>query len=202
MGAGLAHNFARVGRKVYIGSREADRAQHLADEVTAAHLGANVTPCSYAEAAKAADIIVLTVPFAEGAGVLKALGKALADKIVVDVTNPFGAVPPDTSGPETHAKLLPPGACLVAAWKTNFWKTLDPTVRGDMVYDVFVCGEDEAAKAKVNELILGTGFRPIDCGSLEHARVLDGMVPLIIELDARYGNEFRSGWKFVPDDAG
>jgi hypothetical protein len=32
--------------------------------------------------------------------------------------------------------------------------------------------------------------------------VLDGMVPLIIELDTRYGNEFRSGWKFVPDDAG
>jgi len=43
-----------------------------------------------------------------------------------------------------------------------------------------------------------TGFRPVDCGRLANARVLDGMVPLMIELDARSGSDAHSAWKLLP----
>jgi hypothetical protein len=33
---------------------------------------------------------------------------------------------------------------------------------------------------------------------LHNARILDGMVPLIIELDNRYGGAWQTTWKLLP----
>jgi predicted dinucleotide-binding enzyme len=41
------------------------------------------------------------------------------------------------------------------------------------------------------------GFKPVDCGSLRSPRVLDAMVPLMMELDRRYNGQGRSSWKFM-----
>ena len=59
-----------------------------------------------------------------------------------------------------------------------------------------VCSNDPSAKQTVMELIEQTGFRPVDCGGLENARTLDLMVPLMLELDNRYGADATSSWKF------
>ena len=57
-----------------------------------------------------------------------------------------------------------------------------------------------AAKRTVMQLIEETGFCAVDCGRLENARTLDLMVPLMIQLDQRYGGDASSSWKFL--DAG
>jgi len=198
MGSGLARAFARIDRTVYLGSRDAARAEAVANEIRMEHPGAVVLPGDYATSTRASDVVVLAIPFREVTKVLNALGHALAGKIVVDITNPFGQVPPDTSGAEMHARLLPPTAALVAAWKTTCWPLLDPRERAGALHDVFVCADDEAARARVAELITETGFRPVDCGALANARVLDAMVPLLLEVDRRYNNGHRSAWKFLP----
>lgn len=198
MGGGLARCFARIGRTVYVGSRDAVRAEALANAIRLEHPGAGMVSGDYRSAARAGDIVVVAIPFREVASVLTTLGDVLSGKIVVDITNPFGQVPPDTSGAETHARLLPPTASLVAAWKTTCWPLLDPRERAGVLHDVFVCADDEAARARVADLITETGFRPVDCGSLSNARVLDAMVPLLLEVDRRYGNDHRSAWKFLP----
>lgn len=87
---------------------------------------------------------------------------------------------------------------IVAAFKTNFAATLEEPAQGSRVRDVFLCGDDTKAKRTVLGLIAESGFRPVDCGRLEAARVLDQMVPLMIELDERYGNKGSSSWKFLP----
>jgi NADPH-dependent F420 reductase len=198
MGSGLAHNFAAIGRRVALGSRDRARAQSVGEMLQEEYPDTGLTFGDYAEVSAVAKIIVLAVPFSRGAEVLKGLGDTLAGKTVVDITNPFGAVPPDTSGAEVHAGLLPPTATLVAAWKTNFWKLLDPERRGETVQDCFLCGDDEQSKHLVARLITETGLRPVDCGALANARVLDAMVPLMLELNDRYTRDFRSAWKFLP----
>lgn len=199
MGSGLARCFARAGRVVLLGSRDIERAHSMAAQIRGEIPGAHVEGTDYPGAAHGAEIVIPAVPFSQGADVLRRLAAELTGKIVVDITNPFGAVSPDTSGAETHAALLPAGTFLVAAWKTNFWTLLDPQARDTgVVYDVFLCGDDEAAKKRVAVLIEETGFRPVDCGKLAAARVLDGMVPLLIEMDTRFGHDHRSAWKFHP----
>ena len=123
----------------------------------------------------------------------------LSGKTIVDITNPFGAVPVGKiSGVEHNAKALRREARWVAAYKTNFWKTLSVPVDGRGVQrQVFICSDDADAKDAVSRLVESTGFRPIDCGALENARVLDPMVPLMLELDRRYGGDSASGWAFL-----
>jgi predicted dinucleotide-binding enzyme len=101
------------------------------------------------------------------------------------------------SGIEENAKAAPT-ARWVAAYKTNFWKTLNqPVFARRTKRDVLVCGDDDSAKRIVMQLIEETGFCAVDCGRLENARTLDLMVPLMIELDQRFAGDALSSWKFI-----
>jgi predicted dinucleotide-binding enzyme len=53
--------------------------------------------------------------------------------------------------------------------------------------DVPVAGDDKDAKRAVAELIrLIPGLRPVDCGRLEMARLIEGMTPLLISVNGRH----------------
>ena len=193
MGSRLARNYAEANHQVILGSRRPDKAESLAREIgSGAHGG------SLVNAAQDGDVIVLAVGFRDAAPMVSSLRDILAGKIIVDITNPFGAVDPGTtSGIEENRKSAQ-SARWVAAYKTTFWKTLEePTSRDGHKRDVFVCSDDEEAKQTVIQLIEETGFRAVDCGRLSNARTLDLMVPLMLELDGRYGGDALSSWKFV-----
>ncbi len=192
MGGGLARGYAKAGHQVFLGSRTPKRAQQAAMQVEGDLCGG-----SLGEAAQGSEIIVVAVPFGDAASTVGALSAALAGKVVVDITNPFGAVPPEQiSGIEFNARAAG-SARWVAAYKTTFWKTLDePQLADGTKRDVLVCSDDRQAKQTVIALIEQTGFRAVDCGQLENARTLDLMVPLMIELDGRYQRHATSSWKF------
>ncbi len=193
MGSRLAHGYAQAGHEVILGSRSPKKAENVA-----AKISAHVRGGSLQTAAQEGEIIVLAVGFRDAAGTLRAVQDALTGKIVVDITNPFGAVPPgEKSGIEENAKAAPM-ARWVAAYKTNFWKTLNqPVLTERTKRDVLVCGDDDSAKRIVMQLIEETGFCAVDCGRLENARILDLMVPLMIELDQRFAGDALSSWKFI-----
>ncbi len=196
MGSRLATGYAQAGHEVILGSRSQKKAEGIA-----AAIGGYVRGGSLQTAAEQGEIIVLAVAFRDAAGTVRAVQNDLTGKIVVDITNPFGAVPPgQTSGIEENSKAVPM-ARWVAAYKTTFWKTLDwPVLAGGAKRDVLVCSDDDGAKRTVMQLIEETGFRPVDCGRLENARTLDLMVPLMIELDQRYSTDALSSWKFLGAD--
>ena len=53
--------------------------------------------------------------------------------------------------------------------------------------DVLVTGDSRDAKREVAELIRRIpGLRPVDCGRLETARLVEGLTPLLISVNARY----------------
>ena len=193
MGSRLARSYAQAGHEVILGSRSPKKAENVT-----AGMGGLVCGGSLQRAAGEGEMIVLAVGFHDAAATVRAVQDALTGKIIVDITNPFGAVPPgETSGIEEN-ETAAPAARWVAAYKTTFWKTLDqPALADGTRRDVLVCSDDDTAKMTVMQLIEATGFHAVDCGRLENARTLDLMVPLMIELDQRYGGDALSSWKYL-----
>ncbi|MER3500402.1 MAG: NADP oxidoreductase [Candidatus Fervidibacterota bacterium] len=198
MGRGLARAWARHAHELFLGSRDPARAQQVAAQIASETKG-GVYGVDLSIAAREGEVVVLSLPYRVCADWLTRLQAELRGKIIVDITNPFGAVPEgQTSGVEENAKALGVPARWVVAFKTNFWTTLDAPVNKDgVVRDCFYCGDDADAKQTVAELIRQVGYRPVDCGPLKAARVLDLMVPLMIDLDRRFGAKAQCSWKLL-----
>ncbi len=87
LGAAIAWRLARAGHPVIIGSRARERR-----DAKAAELGRGLTGMANAEAAAAAAMVIVTVPFAAQEATLADISPHVAGKIVVDTTVPL--VPP------------------------------------------------------------------------------------------------------------
>ena len=126
-------------------------------------------------AVPAGDIVILALLYDTVVPVVTEYGDALADKIVVDISNPFNssadglAHPPDTSIAQEAAKVAPAGAKLIKAFNTIFREVLE---KGRP--DVFFAGDDAQAKADVAAFIESLGLRPLDVGALKMAYWLEG----------------------------
>ena len=80
LGTGLARRWARAGYEVVIGSRTAPKAEAAAAELLVAIPDAQVSGTDNLAAATAADIAVVTVPFAHQKPTLEAIRPGLAGK--------------------------------------------------------------------------------------------------------------------------
>lgn len=174
VGGAIARGLAGKGHDVTFGARAPDKPElvALANDVGAAR----ALP---GEAAAAADIVILALPWAAAEAAVKTLGN-LAGKIVIDCMNPLGMVDGalglvlghQTSGAETVAGWLP-GAKVV--------KTLNQVGAEIMAGNShlphrpvqFMAGDDEAAKAVVAQLLADLGFEALDAGNLAKARILE-----------------------------
>ncbi len=190
MGQGLALAWAAAGHRVTLGSRDAAAARARLPAATASRLA-----CGHYADAAARDVVVLATPFAATAELVGRHAGLLAGKVIVDITNPFGAAPAGMPGIAVHAAALGRPARWVAAFKTNFWCTI-AAVDG-RARPCLLAADDAAAKAVAADLARAAGFAPEDCGGLQHALTLDLLVPLMIEMDGQRGATHRSYWQFV-----
>ena len=104
LGWGLAVRWLKAGYDIVIGSRVAEKAEDAAKKLAEYNFSGTVRGLENAEAAAAADIVVLTVPFANHQVMLEAVHHAVQGKIFIDVTVPL--VPPKVSRVQ-----LPPDGC-------------------------------------------------------------------------------------------
>jgi 8-hydroxy-5-deazaflavin:NADPH oxidoreductase len=197
LGAGLALRWARAGAPIAIGSRSAERAEEAAERIRAAVPGAAVEGLLNAEAAKAAEIVFLTVPFRAQSENLNNLREALRPgQILVDSTVPLAAA---VSGKATRSlgvwqgsaaqqaqEMVPDGVAVVAALHTVGAPTL-ANAEAELGEDIPVCGDRKADKGRVARLIeLIPGLRAVDAGPLEMARIVEQITPLLISINSRY----------------
>src|SRR5690606_14030438 len=96
-GSGLAYRWALAGHKVIIGSRQEEKALAAVDTLfeKIGEQEVELSGTSNAEAVKACDIAVLTVPFSAHASTLEGLKEELQGKLLIDVCVPL--VPPKVS---------------------------------------------------------------------------------------------------------
>src|SRR5437588_3685964 len=93
-GSALAARLAVAGHEITIGSREAAKAHGTAAQLSA-RAGKPIAAADNLGAAAAAEIVILTVPYAAQRTTLIAVLDALRGKILVDTTVPL--VPPKVS---------------------------------------------------------------------------------------------------------
>ena len=58
--------------------------------------------------------------------------------------------------------------------------------------DVLVCGDSDAAKQKVMEIIRRLGARTYDAGPTANAYVIEGLTGVLIQLNRRYRSKHAS----------
>ena len=203
-GRGLALRWASAGYAVTIGSRQADKAAHAAARLNEQLQADLVRGLPNAEAARQADIAVLTVPYAAHRATLTGLRDALQGKILVDVTVPLKPprvthihLPPDGPVAVQAQKILGDGVRVVAAFHNVSEHALHDVERA-IDCDVLVCGDDAEAKADVIELAqaLDASVRAFDAGPLLNAVVAESLTPVIIGLNKQF-RRLRVGIRFT-----
>ena len=196
VGAALGGSFVRAGHEVTFAARDAARTSQVADKV-----GANVA-VSPADAAAAADVVVLAVPYSEALTLAGDLSDAVSGKVLIDATNPLKA---DFSGLATDggpsgAERIAAGAGtahVVKAFNTLFASVqANPALHGQ-VADALIAGDDAEAKATVATLVDSIGLRPIDAGPLAAARELETLAWLNIALQLRTGGNWNSSFVLI-----
>jgi len=184
LGGGLAVRWSRAGYKIIIGSRTLQKALDAAAPLGAVGMD-NVS------AAKACDIAVLTVPFANQKSTLESVREGLAGKILIDVTVPL--MPPRVA----RVQMPPEGCAAMAAQAvlgervtvvSAFQNVGASHLRDDhpVDCDVLVCGDKLAAREQVIELVEAAGMKGWHAGPLANSVAAEALTSVLIGINKRY----------------
>jgi 8-hydroxy-5-deazaflavin:NADPH oxidoreductase len=196
VGRTLASKLAGLGHEVTMGSRSAG---NEAAAEWAAGAGAGAGHGTFADAAAAGELVLNCTAGTASLEALAAAGDAnLAGKALVDVANPLdfsGGFPPtlsvglDDSLAEQIQRAHPEARVVKTLNTMNCEVMADPArVPGD--HDVFVCGDDDDAKAQVRGLLESMGWPEgsiVDLGELGAARGMEAYVLLWLRLYGAFG---------------
>jgi 8-hydroxy-5-deazaflavin:NADPH oxidoreductase len=192
-GSGLALRWAAAGYPIVIGSRSHEKADASAQELSGQlpQGSAAVTGADNAAAAQAADVVVLSVPYAAQSATIDQIADGSQGKILITVVAPVK--PPKVShvwrpeggsaAQEAQAQ-LGENVKVVAAFQNvsaEELKHLDHHVE----CDILVTGEDREAKQLAIELAQAAGLFGIDAGPLVNASVVEGLTALLIGINIR-----------------
>jgi NADPH-dependent F420 reductase len=190
-GPGLALRLAIAGEDVIIGSRSKEKADKAAEELNA-ELGAKrIQGSDNVEAAAAAEIVMMTVPYSAHLSTLEGVKAHLQGKIFIDVSVPLDPenprrmkMPPAGSATEEAQEFLGAGTKVVAAFQNVAAHLLrDPKHHIDC--DILVCGNDAEARKTVIGLISKMGMKGYDVGTADGARVVEALTSILIRLNIR-----------------
>src|SRR5580658_4528527 len=204
-GSGLALRWARAGEQVVIGSRDGERARTVAAQI-AEKIGAlgSVEGVENSVAVKMCDTIVLTVPFAGQAELLKQLKPVFRPStVLIDATVPLATAVGGRStrllgvwqgsAAEQAQEIVGKNVIVAAAFHSLSATVLDGD--GDVDCDVIVCSDDDRARQVASQLASKIpGVRAIDGGKLENARIVEAMTALLITLNIRH-KVHGAGWR-------
>ncbi len=199
-GSGLALRWARAGHRVLIGSRNAEKAALVCAQINqrlgggvgeSAHLPA-AEAASYLDAATAAPIVVLCVPYAVQRATVEEVRTVLAGKILIDTTVPL--VPPKVARVQ-----LPEGGSAVAAIQAMLGDTVHvvsafQNVAAHLLQDlehawdcdVLVCGDQVAARETAIQLAADIGLRGVHAGPIVNSAASEALTSVLIAINARY----------------
>ena len=182
VGQALADGFIKYGHEVILGTRTPAK---LADWGKA-HPKAQVA--TFEQTAKFGELVVLAVKGPVAADVLASAGAAnLAGKTIIDACNPIPDAPPvngvlpfftdfNESLMEKLQKQFPAGKFVKAFSSVGADLMVNPQLKGGKP-TMFICGNDDAAKKTVTQILDQFGWETADMGKTEAAR---GIEPLCI----------------------
>lgn len=187
-----------VKNEVIIGSRSRETADEAAKQALSEleNCGFDtskiiITGNTNLEAAKAAELIILTIRFDHVLPLLDESREALENKIIVTPVVPMAKEgnlfiykpPAEGSAALAIQKKVPESTKVVAAFHNIPAGKLKDIVKCKAVHDAIVCSDDAEAKKLVMELARNMGrLRPLDGGPLNQASTMESLTPLLINL--------------------
>lgn len=193
-GKGLAYRWAKAGYRVLIGSRSSERAVTAASEIMELLEGSSsVVGTTNLEAARQADIVVVTVPYSAHRETLESVRDVIKGKLLIDVTVPL--VPPKLSKVQMPAagsaaqeakEILGDDVQVAAAFQNISHELLFD--EDDINCDVLVTGTSKEARAETLTLVEAAGLTGWDAGLIENSVVVEGLASVLIHINKRYGS--------------
>lgn len=202
VGQTLGTGLVKLGHSVKIGSRDPQSAKLLE---WASQNGPEASTGTLDEAAKFGDIAILATNWNGTENALQLAGpENLAGKVLIDVTNPlaFAAGKPDLalgfsdSGGESIQRWAPEARVVKALNIVTASVMVDPGQLAEMP-DMFIAGNDEAAKKEVTALLESFGWPVIDIGGIEEARLLESLGMLWVKYYFKYRNNGLHAFKLI-----
>ncbi len=199
-GSNLAVALGRAGYKVIIGSRNKEKGEKRAEELSLKHLlsfkgGTNLDACS-------ADIIWSTIPSDQIDVIFNPLISAFTGKILIEsmVNIKFGkfikAEFIENKSSYERIRDLIPEAKVVSTMKTFSASSLLNLPTTTELQDVFVMSLDDDAALEVEKIISNLGLRGIRIQGKAHSKTIEGMTALAIQLNKDYKGS-HVGYKLV-----
>ena len=190
LGAALARRWAKSGLSVMIGSRDAARAREAA-RALAAEVGRPVASGSNLEAAQAAQLLVVTVPYAAQAGTLGEIRAAAAGKVLIDTTVPLMPpkvmrvqLPAEGSAAQRAQQLLGADVSVVSAFHNVAAHKL--ATDEAVACDVLVFGDDPVARERGVQLARAAGLRGLHGGALANSAAAEALTSVLIFINKTY----------------
>lgn len=197
-GFGIVLRLAKAGEKVVIGSRQQQKAEDAAKRARSI-LGENcrVDGMENPKAAAAADIIIMSVPFAAHVDMIKSVVDSITpDDIFVDVVVPLSTAVGGSastalgvwegSAAQQAMRLLPPRTKIASAFHNVVAEALQDLNR-NVDCDVIVCSDAQDTRKIVMDLVVRVpGVRAVDGGRLENSRIVEQLTALLIGINIRY----------------
>ena len=190
-GGGIALRLAKAGHRVVIGSRDPAKAKEAAAGLGAL-AGLEIAGAANRDAVAAAEIAILTVPYAAQRPTIEEIRDRLAGKILVDATAPL--VPP-----RVNRVQLPEGGSAVAAIQALLGEQVRVVSAFQNVSaeklrhldqpvdcDVLVCADDAPARQTVIDLIATMGMRGVDGGPICNSAAAEALTSLLIWVNRKY----------------
>jgi NADPH-dependent F420 reductase len=190
----VAVRLAESGAKVTLGSREAERATGIAEEVRAKWPGLTLDIAGADNfGAAGADVVVLATPWESAIATLKPLRELLAGKVVISMANALikegremlALIPPRGSVAAAVQATLPDS--LVAAAFHHLPASEMENLESGLEADVLVCSDHPEASVVTESLVdLMRGLRPLNAGSLSQAAAIEAFTAVCITLNIRH----------------
>ena len=193
VGRAIATKLVELGHEVTMGARQAGNEKAVE---WARGAGDGAAEGSFADAAAHGELVFNCTAGTASVDALRAAGEEeLRGKVLVDVANPLDfskGMPPtlsvcndDSLGEEIQRGF--PDARVVKALNTMNASVMTSPIEGT---NVFVCGDDAAAKQQVVELLGDFGWPAdsvLDLGGIEAARGMEMYLPLWLRMMGALG---------------
>jgi hypothetical protein len=185
---------ASIGYDVTIGSRSAERAVDVCQEIAAKHpeIASAITGGDNAAAA-AADVVVIATPWDSAATTVQENSVALEGKILISMANAlvrvageFQPLLPPRGSVAAHIQAAAPLSKVVAALHHLPAKELGH-LGSPIDSDVLICSDDRESLRIVSEIVARIpGCRPLDAGQLSNATAIEAFTAVLLQLNVRY----------------
>lgn len=191
LGTGLARRLAAAGYDLVIGSRTAEKAEEAAGRIAAAPGAAQPRGANNAEAARLADVVLVTVPFASHQQILDEIKPHVAGKLVIDTTVPLVPpkvarvqLPPEGSAALAASQRLGEGVRVVTAFHNVAAHKLQTGATIDC--DVLVFGDDPKDRDVAIALAKAVGLRGLHGGPLANSAAAEAFTSVLIGINRAY----------------